>query len=49
MVGNIMSLSTGSLAFWESVAVALLTLSSTLAPIPLALRERRLRRLGRLS
>ncbi|MEO6501874.1 MAG: hypothetical protein ABIQ09_08170 [Jatrophihabitantaceae bacterium] len=49
MIPNIMSLSTGSLAFWEAVAVALLSAASTLAPIPLALRERRLRRLGRLS
>ncbi|HEX8079531.1 MAG TPA: hypothetical protein VF557_04940 [Jatrophihabitans sp.] len=49
MVPNIMSLNTGSLAFWESVAVALLSAASTLAPLPLALRERRLRRLGRLS
>jgi hypothetical protein len=49
MIPNILSLSTGSLAFWESVAVALLSGASTLAPLPLALRERRLRRQGRLS
>ena len=49
MFGNILSLSTGSLAFWESVAVALLSAASILGPLPLALRERRLRRLGRLS
>lgn len=49
MVRDILSLSTGSLTFWEAAAVALLTVASNLAPIPLALRERRLRRLGRLS
>jgi putative peptide zinc metalloprotease protein len=49
VVRNIQSLNTGSLAFWESVAAALLTTASTLAPLPLALRERRLRRLGRLA
>jgi hypothetical protein len=46
---DIMSLSIGSLAFWEAATIALLVVSSTLAPLPLALRERRLRRLGRLS
>jgi len=49
MVRDILSLSTGSPTFWEAVVVALLTAASNLAPIPLALRERRLRRLGRLS
>jgi hypothetical protein len=49
VVRDILSLSTGSLAFWEAAAVALLIASSTLAPVPLALRERRLRRMGRLS
>jgi hypothetical protein len=49
MVRDILSLSTGSLAFWEATAIALLVAASNLAPIALALRERRLRRLGRLS
>ncbi|HEV2885976.1 MAG TPA: hypothetical protein VGX49_03630 [Jatrophihabitans sp.] len=49
MVRNILSLSTDSLAFWESVVVALLSAANTFAPLPLALRELRLRRMGRLS
>ncbi len=46
---NITSLSTGTVAFWESLAVAVLVCAETLAPIPLAIRERRLRRAGVLS
>ena len=49
MIHNILSVSTGNLAFWESVSVALLSAANILGPLPLALRERRLRRLGRLS
>lgn len=46
---NVTSLSTGTVAFWESLAVAVLVCAETLAPIPLAIRERRLRRAGVLS
>jgi putative peptide zinc metalloprotease protein len=49
MIKNIASVSFGQSAFWESVAVAALTASGLLAPIPLAIRERRLRRRGALS
>src|SRR4051812_10902421 len=49
MVPNVLSLSTGDLAFWESVALALLSAARIFGPLSLALRERRLRRLGRLS
>lgn len=49
MARNILSLSVGTIAFWESVAVALLSAANILGPLLLALRERRLRRLGRLS
>jgi hypothetical protein len=49
MIKNIGSLSVGQPAFWESVALALVTIVANLAPIPLAIRERRLRRKGVLS
>lgn len=49
MFRNVTSLSTNTAAFWESLAVAVLVCVETLAPIPLAIRERRLRRAGVLS
>jgi hypothetical protein len=49
MFRNVTSLSTNTAAFWESLAVAVLMCVETLAPIPLAIRERRLRREGVLS
>jgi putative peptide zinc metalloprotease protein len=48
-IRNVMSLSIGTAAFWESLALAILIVTETLAPIPLAVRERRLRRAGVLS
>jgi putative peptide zinc metalloprotease protein len=49
MIKNIASVSFRQPAFWESVAVAALTAAGLLAPIPIAVRERRLRRRGALS
>ncbi len=49
MVKNIASLSFHQAAFWESVSVAVFTAAQLLAPIPLAIRERRLRRKGVLA
>lgn len=49
MIKNIASLSFHQAAFWESVSVAVLTAAELLAPIPLAIRERRLRRKGVLA
>lgn len=49
MIKNIGSLSATQPAFWESVAVATFTIVGLLSPIPLAIRERRLRRNGVLS
>lgn len=49
MVRNIASLSIGQGQFWESVVLAAIVVVSNLAPIPLAIRERRLRRKGELS
>jgi putative peptide zinc metalloprotease protein len=49
LVRDIMILNIGSLAFWEAAAVALVIASRRLAPALLAVRERRLRRVGSLS
>jgi hypothetical protein len=46
---NIMSLSTGDAGFWESLLLAVLIFAEAVAPIPLAIRERRLRAAGVLS
>ncbi len=49
MIKNLAGLTLGQPAFWESAAVAAITAAGVLAPIPLAIRERRLRRDGSLS
>lgn len=49
VIKNIGSMSMGEAAFWESLALGLVTVVSNLAPIPLAIRERRMRRKGVLS
>lgn len=48
-IRNVSSLSAGTGVFWESLTVAVVVCAETLAPIPLAIRERRLRRAGALS
>jgi hypothetical protein len=46
--GNLLNPDLTSMAFWESVALILVTLAQVAGPVLLALRERRLQRTGAL-